>query len=239
MSIEGKEILKRKLKQFKIKLDDKISIHMMKFFKINASNDLYYNIGIGKIDNKKIKQFVSDYNSSFIGFIRRRIGSNNKKVDKINESEHSIKFDKLIFGKDQELLKYSMANCCDPIPGDPVFGFVSVNDGIKVRKKDCPNSISLRSNYAYRIIFAKWIDSQSHEFNTKINLTGIDDIGIISQIAATISDSMNVNMNKLSFESNDGFFSGTMNLEVKNKVILNKLLISLKKIKGIDKVSRN
>ena len=239
ISIEGKEILKRKLKQFKIKLDDKISIHMMKFFKINASNDLYYNIGIGKIDNKKIKQFVSDYNSSFIGFIRRRIGSNNKKVDKINESEHSIKFDKLIFGKDQELLKYSMANCCDPIPGDPVFGFVSVSDGIKVHKKDCPNSISLRSNYAYRIISAKWIDSQSHEFNTKINLTGIDDIGIISQIAATISDSMNVNMNKLSFESNDGFFSGTINLEVKNKVILNKLLKSLKKIKGIDKVSRN
>ena len=132
-----------------------------------------------------------------------------------------------------------MANCCEPIPGDPVFGFVSVNDGIKVHKKDCPNSISLRSNYAYRIISAKWIDSQSHEFNTKISLTGIDDIGIISQIAATVSDSMNVNMNKLSFESNDGVFTGTLSLEVKNKVILNKLLKSLKKIDGIDNVSRN
>ena len=239
IAIEGKQILKRKLKQFKIKLDDKISGYMMKFFKINASNDLFYDVGIGKIDNKQIKRFVSDYNSSFIGFIRRRIGSNNKKVDKINEIEHSIKFDKLIFGKDQELLKYSMANCCEPIPGDPVFGFVSVNDGIKVHKKDCPNSISLRSNYAYRIISAKWIDSQSHEFNTKISLTGIDDIGIISQIAATVSDSMNVNMNKLSFESNDGVFTGTISLEVKNKVILNKLLKSLKKIDGIDNVSRN
>ena len=239
IAIEGKQILKRKLKQFKIKLDDKVSGHIMKFFKINASNDLFYNVGIGKIDNKQIKRFVSDYNSSFIGFIRRRIGSNNKKVDKINEIEHSIKFDKLIFGKDQESLKYSMANCCDPIPGDPVFGFVSVNDGIKVHKKDCPNSISLRSNYAYRVISAKWIDSQSHEFNTKISLTGIDDIGIISQIAATISGLMNVNMNKLSFESNDGFFTGTISLEVKNKVILNKLLKSLKKIDGIDKVSRN
>ncbi len=239
IAIEGKQILKRKLKQFKIKLDDKVSGHIMKFFKINASNDLFYNVGIGKIDNKQIKQFVSNYNSSFIGFIRRRIGSNNKKVDKINEIEHSIKFDKLIFGKDQESLKYSMANCCDPIPGDPVFGFVSVSDGIKVHKKDCPNSISLRSNYAYRIISAKWIDSQSHEFNTKISLTGIDDIGIISQIAATISGLMNVNMNKLSFESNDGFFTGTISLEVKNKVILNKLLKSLKKIDGIDKVSRN
>jgi len=239
IAIEGKQILKRKLKQFKIKLDDKVSGHIMKFFKINASNDLFYNVGIGKIDNKQIKRFVSDYNSSFIGFIRRRIGSNNKKVDKINEIEHSIKFDKLIFGKDQESLKYSMANCCEPIPGDPVFGFVSVNDGIKVHKKDCPNSISLRSNYAYRVISAKWIDSQSHEFNTKISLTGIDDIGIISQIAATISGLMNVNMNKLSFESNDGFFTGTISLEVKNKVILNKLLKSLKKIDGIDKVSRN
>ena len=239
ISIEGKQILRRKLKHFKIKLDDKISSSMMKFFKINASNDLFFSVGNGTIDNKKIKQFVTDYNRSFIGFIKRRIGSNKKKVYKINKSDHSIKFDKLIFGKDQESLKYSMANCCDPIPGDSVFGFVSVNDGIKVHKKDCPNSISLRSNYAYRVISAKWIDSQSHEFNTKINLTGIDDLGIISQITSTISDSMNVNMNKISFESNDGTFTGTISLEVSNTVILNKLLKSLKKIKGIEKVTRN
>ena len=239
ISIEGKEILKRKLKNFKIKLDDKISSHMMKFFDINASNDLFFSVGNGAIDNKKIKQFVTDYNRSFIGFLKRRIGSNKKKVDKINKSDHSIKFDKLIFGKDQESLKYSMANCCNPIPGDSVFGFVSVNDGIKVHKKDCPNSISLRSNYAYRVISAKWIDSQSHEFNTKINLTGIDDLGIMSQITSTISDSMNVNMNKISFESNDGMFTGTINVEVKNKIILNKLLKSLKKIRGIEKVARN
>jgi len=199
----------------------------------------FFSVGNGTIDNKKIKKFVTDYNRSFIGFIKRRIGSNKKKVDKINESDHSIKFDKLIFGKEQESLKYSMANCCDPIPGDSVFGFVSVNDGIKVHKKDCSNSISLRSNYAYRVISAKWIDSQSHEFNTKINLTGIDDLGIISQITSTISDSMNVNMNKISFESNDGLFTGTISLEVKNKIILNQLLKSLKKIKGIEKVTRN
>ena len=239
ISIEGKQILRRKLKHFKIKLDDKISSSMMKFFKINASNDLFFSVGNGTIDNKKIKQFVTDYNRSFIGFIKRRIGSNKKKVDKINKSDHSIKFDKLIFGKDQESLKYSMANCCDPIPGDSVFGFVSVNDGIKVHKKDCPNSISLRSNYAYRVISAKWIDSQSHEFNTKINFTGIDDLGIISQITSTISDSMKVNMNKISVESNDGTFTGTISLEVSNTVILNKLLKSLKKIKGIEKVTRN
>jgi len=239
ISIEGKQILRRKLKHFKIKLDDKISISMMKFFKINASNDLFFSVGNGTIDNKKIKQFVTDYNRSFIGFIKRRIGSNKKKVDKINKSDHSIKFDKLIFGKDQESLKYSMASCCDPIPGDSVFGFVSVNDGIKVHKKDCPNSISLRSNYDYRVISAKWIDSQSHKFNTKINFTGIDDLGIISQITSTISDSMKVNMNKISVESNDGTFTGTINLEVSNTVILNKLLKSLKKIKGIEKVTRN
>ena len=104
IAIEGKQILKRKLKQFKIKLDDKISGYMMKFFKINASNDLFYNVGTGKIDNKQIKRFVSDYNSSFIGFIRRRIGSNNKKVDKINEIEHSIKFDKQNIKKNKSLL---------------------------------------------------------------------------------------------------------------------------------------
>ena len=150
-----------------------------------------------------------------------------------------IKFDKLVFGKEKEMLKYSMAPCCSPIPGDNVFGFISVKDGIKVHSKNCPNSISLRSNYAYRIISATWINSDSHEFNAKIEITGIDDIGLVNEITSLISNSMNVNMNKLSFESNDGVFTGTISLEVKNKVILNKLLNSLKKIDGIDNVSRN
>ena len=237
ISLDGKEILERKLKQLKIKLDDKVSGQMMKFFKINASNDLFYKIGTGSIDNKQIKSFANDYNS-YIGFFRRRIGSNTNKIDKISESANFIKFDKLVFGKEKEMLKYSIASCCNPIPGDKVFGFISVKDGIKVHKQDCPNSISLRSNYAYRIISANWIDSENHEFNAQIQLSGIDDIGLINSITSLISNSMNVNMNRISFETNDGTFSGFVSVEVKNKVILNKLLKKLSSIDGIEKVSR-
>ena len=237
ISLDGKEILERKLKQLKIKLDDKVSGQMMKFFKINASNDLFYKIGTGSIDNKQIKSFANDYNS-YIGFFKRRIGSNTNKVDKISESANFIKFDKLVFGKEKEMLKYSIASCCNPIPGDKVFGFISVKDGIKVHKQDCPNSISLRSNYAYRIISANWIDSENHEFNAQIQVSGIDDIGLINNITSLISNSMNVNMNRISFETNDGTFSGFVSVEVKNKVILNKLLKKLKSIEGIEKVSR-
>ena len=237
ISLDGKEILERKLKQLKIKLDDKVSGQMMKFFKINASNDLFYKIGTGSIDNKQIKSFANDYNS-YIGFFKRRIGSKTNKVDKILESANFIKFDKLVFGKEKEMLKYSIATCCNPIPGDKVFGFISVKDGIKVHKQDCPNSISLRSNYAYRIISANWIDSENHEFNAQIQVSGIDDIGLINSITSLISNSMNVNMNRISFETNDGTFSGFVSVEVKNKVILNKLLKKLSSIDGIEKVSR-
>jgi GTP pyrophosphokinase len=237
ISLDGREILERKLRQLKIKLDDKVSGQMMKFFGINASNDLFYKIGNSSIDNKQIKSFANDYNS-YLGFFKRKIGSNTTKIEKINESANFIKFDKLVFGKEKEMLKYSIASCCNPIPGDLVFGFVSVKDGIKVHKKDCPNSISLRSNYAYRIISANWIDSENHEFKAQIKISGIDDIGLINNITSLISNSMNVNMNKISFETNDGTFSGFLSVEVKNKVILKKLLKKLSSIDGIEKVSR-
>ena len=237
ISLDGKEILERKLRQLKIKLDDKVSGQMMKFFQINASNDLFFKIGNGSIDNKQIKSFANDYNS-YLGYFKRKIGSNTTKIDKISESANLIKFDKLVFGKEKEMLKYSIANCCNPIPGDIVFGFVSVKEGIKVHKKDCPNSISLRSNYAYRIITANWIDSENHEFNAQIQISGIDDIGLINTITSLISNSMNVNMNRISFETNDGTFSGFISVEVKNRVILKILLKKLSSIDGIEKVSR-
>ena len=234
---DGKEILERKLKQFKIKLDDKTSGQMMKFFKINASNDLFFKVANGEIDNKKIKTFANDFNS-YLGYFRRRITGNTNKIKKLDDSEDLIKFDKLVFGKEKEMLKYSLATCCNPIPGDNVFGFISVKDGIKVHSKNCPNSIALRSNYAYRIISANWINSDSHEFNAKIEIIGIDDVGLVSEITSVISNSMNVNMNRISFETNDGLFSGVVSVEVENKVILNKLMKRLKAIKGLEKVIR-
>jgi GTP pyrophosphokinase len=131
-----------------------------------------------------------------------------------------------------------LANCCNPIPGDQVFGFVTVNDGIKVHKKNCPNALQLQSNYAYRIIPAKWIDSSQQDFKAVVKLTGIDNLGLVSEVTKEISSNLNVNMQKVSFESVDGVFSGQITLKVKNNAILTKIINRLKKINGIDKVSR-
>jgi GTP pyrophosphokinase len=143
-----------------------------------------------------------------------------------------------VFGKEEEKLDYKLSQCCNPIPGDNVFGFVSVSEGIKVHKKNCPNAISLQSNYAYRIISAKWVDSTQEEFKADIQLTGIDNLGLVSEITEVISDNMHVNMRNLNFSTDGGTFTGRITVVVKNKGILNKLTENLQQINGIDKVTR-
>jgi GTP pyrophosphokinase len=113
-----------------------------------------------------------------------------------------------------------------------------VNDGIKVHKKNCPNAIQLQSNYAYRIISAKWIDSTQQEFRADIKLTGIDNLGLVNAITEIISDEMHVNMRNLNFGTDGGTFTGKITVVVKNKGILKKLIKNLKEIHGIDKVTR-
>ncbi len=144
----------------------------------------------------------------------------------------------LVFGRDEEKLNYKLSKCCNPIPGDDVFGFISVNEGIKVHKKDCPNAISLQSNYAYRIISAKWIDSTQEEFTSEIKLTGIDNLGLMNKITEIISDNMHVNMKNLNFSTDGGTFTGRITLVVKNNSILKRLINNLKQINGIEKVVR-
>ena len=102
-------------------------------------------------------------------------------------------------GNDEEKLDYKTAPCCNPIAGDKVFGFVTINDGIKIHKKTCPNAVSLQSNYDYRIIKAKWIDSSQEGFTVNIEITGIDTIGLLNEITKVISENMNINMKRLNF----------------------------------------
>ena len=128
--------------------------------------------------------------------------------------------------------------CCNPIPGDNVFGFLSIKDGIKVHKKTCPNALSLQSNYAYRIIDAKWIDSSQQVFRAVIKLTGIDQKGMVSDITKLISGNMDVNIKSISFDSDSGTFNGEIAVEVKNNNFVTKLMDRIKKINGIEKVSR-
>ncbi|WP_421805150.1 RelA/SpoT family protein [Flagellimonas sp.] len=234
---EGKEILRRKLKAQKINLNEDTVNKLVTFFKLKTSLDLFYRVGIGVIDNEKLKDFASSYHNAFINFFKNRIRKTPVPKD-VDKNEITTKYDLLVFGKEEERLNYKLAQCCNPIPGDDVFGFVSVNDGIKVHKKNCPNAISLQSNYAYRIISAKWIDSSQEEFSVDIQLTGIDNMGLVKDITKIISENMHVNMRNLNFSADGGTFKGKITLVVKNNNILKRLMNNLKQVEGIDKVTR-
>lgn len=234
---DGKEILRRKLKSQKISLNEDSINKMVTYFKLKTSLDLFYRVGIGSIDNAMLKDFASSYSNAFISFFKNRMRRNPVPED-INKDEITSKYDMLVFGKEEEKLEYKLSQCCNPIPGDEVFGFVSVSEGIKVHKKNCPNAISLQSNYAYRIISAKWIDSSQQEYQADIELTGIDNLGLVSDITEVISDIMHVNMRNLNFSTDGGTFKGKITVVVKNKAILKKLTDSLREISGIDKVTR-
>ncbi|MFC0605397.1 RelA/SpoT family protein [Winogradskyella pulchriflava] len=234
---EGKEILRRKLKQLKITLNEKSINELVNYFKLSTSLDLFYRVGIGTIDNTKLKAFASSRSNAFVSYIKNKIYKPTVPKD-IHKDEITSKYDMLVFGKEEERLDYSLANCCNPIPGDKVFGFVSVNDGINVHKKNCPNAVSLQSNYAYRIIAAKWIDSSQQVFTSQITLSGIDNLGLVNDITKLISQNLHVNMKSISFSSDDGVFTGKITVEVKNQTMLKNLIDKLKKINGIDKVTR-
>ena len=236
-AMEGKEVLRRKLKSQKITLNEDTINKLVVYFKLKTSLDLFYRVGIGAIDNQMLKDFAASYSNAFITFFKNKIKRTPVPED-IHKEEITSKYDTLVFGKEEDKLEYKLSQCCNPIPGDEVFGFVSVNDGIKVHKKNCPNAISLQSNYAYRIISAKWIDSSQEEFTVEIMLTGIDNIGLISEITEVISGNLHVNMRNINFSTDGGTFSGRITLVVKNNAILKKVIDNLKRINGIDKVSR-
>ena len=234
---DGKEVLRRKLKSLKITLTEDVVNKMVAYFRLKTSLDLFFRVGNGTIENQQIRDFAASYNNAFISFFKNKI-RRKPAQDEINRDEITAKYDMLVFGKEEEKLNYTLAQCCNPIPGDDVFGFVTVNEGIKVHKKNCPNSISLQSNYAYRIIAAKWVDSTQEEFTAELQLSGIDNMGLINDITDIISDEMHVNMRNLNFGTDGGTFSGRITVVVKNNTILKKLMTNLKKINGIDKVSR-
>ena len=236
---EGKEILRRKLKQLKINLDERSVNELVNHFKLQTSLDLFYRIGIGSIDNPMLKKFAASRSNVLVSFIKSKI--QRKKAtpsETINNDEITSKYDMLVFGKEEEKLNYKVASCCNPIPGDKVFGFLSIKEGIKVHKKNCPNAVSLQSNYAYRIILAKWIDSSQQVFRAVIKLTGIDEKGLVSDITKLISSNMNVNIKSIKFDSDSGTFYGEIAVEVNNTSFVTKLMNRLKKINGIEKVSR-
>lgn len=227
---EGKEILKRKLKQLKFSFNDNILNKLQVFLNLRTTQDLFYGVGVGSIDNLELKRFAKAQNSRIIKFFRR---SNNEK-----QIEEIIRYDQLVFGNNEEKLDYKLSKCCKPIPGDNVFGFLTINEGLTVHKNSCNNAIIMQSKFAYRVMKAKWIDSSKHEFASTIKIVGIDYHGLLNTITKIISENLNLNMKKSVFTTEGDTFKGEIILTVKNIRILNEVIDKLKKIPGVDKVVR-
>ncbi|MQP24942.1 RelA/SpoT family protein [Flavobacterium sp. LMO8] len=236
---DGKEILTRKLRHLKIVLNENTTNELVNFFKLQTSLDLYYRSGIGAIENQQLKDYAAQKSNTLVNFFKKTIKrSPSNQPEQIHKNEISKKYDLLVFGSEQDKLDYKLSSCCNPIPGDEVFGFVSINEGIKVHRKDCPNAISMQSNYAYRIIPAKWVDSSQEEFKAILKITGMDILGLTNELTKVISNQMHVNIQSISLNSEAGIFYGQVAVVVQNNTILKKLIENIKKVDGIDKVTR-
>ena len=235
---EGKVVLTRKLKQLKITLDDKVINEMVNYFKLKTSFDLFYRMGVSSIENSELKSFAAKRNNTLINFFKTKI--QRKKSTEIEDDSDTLSnnYDLLVFGKDEEKLDYKLSKCCNPIPGDLVFGFLTINDGIKVHKTDCPNAISMQSNYAYRIMRAKWIDSSKISFKVTLRISGEDRKGVLNEITKIISGFNDMNIYNINSVTKGSVFSGKITVDVKNKTQLKKLIENILKIQGINKVNR-
>ena len=237
MAEEGKIVLQRKLRAQKIPFNEKSINELVRHFKLKTSLDLFYRVGAGIIDNTMLKGFAASRSNAFVNFFKTRIRRPQNNED-LNKEELTVKYDQLVFGKDEEKLDYKMSPCCNAIPGDDVFGFLTINDGIKVHKTTCPNAIQMQSNYNYRVLKAQWIDSSQREFQATLRISGIDTFGMVNSVTKVVSSNLHIDMKSVHFDTHDGTFTGTIVVKVKNKSILDNLVKNIKKINGIDKVSR-
>ena len=228
----GKEIAERKLKHLKLKFNKNTETELIKYFDAGTSLELYFRFGTGAISNTEIKEYVKVKNSGWYQTIKNKIY--NPKAKK-----SAIKVEKLIvFNEDGEVLDYEMAKCCNPIPGDVIFGFLTVVDGIKIHRSDCPNAIRLRANYAYRILKAKWVNKNEIDFIATINIKGIDKVGLMNNVTQIISNQMNVNIKSINISSSDGIFEGIITLKVHNVTFLKELTDKLGKVEEISSITR-
>lgn len=232
---EGKEMLQRKLRHAKLNFNDDEVNKMQKFFNLKTSQELFLAFQDGKLDTGDLRKYIESKN--VLSNLLNRFRKSPVKNDVYEEVQPS-NLDMIVFGKDEEKLNYSFAKCCNVIPGDKIFGFITISDGIKVHSDNCPNAINLRAQYDYRVMPAKWVNAESFKNRVKIEIEGLDRMGMINDITQVISNSMSMDMKSMSISSNDGVFTGNINLEVKNKHQLEETFKKLKNINGVSKVKR-
>ena len=234
IAIDGQEILGRKLRNLKINSNDANIKKIHSFFKLTSPHELYYKVGTEQIDLSKLSNLKKEK-----GQLKYR-SAIKKKASSIKDIVKSIdtKNTNLVIGDSMESLDYKIASCCNPIPGDNIFGFVTVSDGIKIHRQNCPNAITLMSNYAYRIIKAKWTNAEVISFLAAIKIIGIDQVGLVNDVTKVISSEYNVNMRSISFDTDDGTFEGTIKVYVNDTTHLTELMRKLRAIDGVTNVNR-
>lgn len=232
---EGKEILQRKLRHAKINFNDEEINKLQKFFNLKTSQELFLKFQTNELDASSLRKYIESKNV-FNNLLSRFKRSPNKNQH--YEEPKEINLDMIVFGKDEEKLNYSYAKCCTVIPGDKIFGFITISDGIKVHSDNCPNAINLRAQYDYRVIPAKWVNEESFKNRVKIEIEGLDRMGMINDITTVISGSMGMDMKSMSIESNNGIFTGNINLEVKHRGQLEETFKKLKAIDGVSRIKR-
>ena len=232
---DGKEILIRKLASLKVTFDEDNLKELLKLYQMTEHTEMYYQIAKGKLDLKSIKPIIVKggklKNGSFTKTIKESFEALISKVSKSSEE--------IIIGEGADpKLDYKLSPCCNPLPGDFVFGFVTINDGIKIHRNNCPNAKQLRANYSYRIISAKWKAQKLEAFISGIKFIGLDDVGLLNELTTIISQEEKINMKSLKFDSDDGIFQGEIMLYVYDKAHLENLIQKLKDIDGIRQVVR-
>lgn len=231
---DGKEILERKLKSLKITYNSDNLYKLTYFFKLASTQDLFYNVAKGVIDLRDLKDFVASEKVVESRPARIEPPPNDFYVKKAKENGA----DTLLIGEDLQKIDYKLATCCNPIPGDDVFGFVTVSEGIKIHRTNCPNAAKLMSNYGYRIVKAKWNSQKELAFLTGLRITGIDDVGLINNITTVISNDFKVNMRSITVDTDNGLFDGSIMVYVNDTQHLDNLICKLLKVKGVSSVTR-
>lgn len=231
---EGKEILEKKF--YKCKLDFTLQNvnDFCKYLHLPSSQELFYRAALGNVDTKEIKDFIK-HKEHPEKTPAKKIDT--KKIEQLVSSTRGTS-DMLVIGDDLQKLDYKLSSCCNPIPGDDVFGFISVGEGIKIHRVNCPNAVKLLSNYAYRVVKAKWMNEHLISFLAGIKIVGTDELGIVNNITKVISNENNINMRSISFDTDDGIFEGTIMVYVHDTKHLSHLIEKLKKVKGVNNVLR-
>lgn len=233
----GKEIVQRKLKQLKINIDSDTYNQLTQFFRYNTTTDFLYNVGKGQIDTKHFKQFRDNLEEQAKPKARPK---NISELKQIKESKSKAEGDKdiLFIGEDLDIIDYTIAQCCNPIPGDDVFGFVTVSEGIKIHRTSCPNAPELLSSHGHRVIKAKWASKHETSFIVDLEIIGTDRVGLISDVTKVISNVHNVNMRSILVDTDTGIFEGRISLYIDDKSMLRMLIKQIEDVEGVVKVTR-